>query len=135
MSRKYLLDSNIVSALLRDPHGRLAQKIARIGEANIAVSIVVAAELRFGAEKKGSSALSSQIDGFLKLISVLPLDGPADKTYGMLRVALERAGTPIGANDMLIAAHTLAEDMVLVTDNVREFSRVPGLKIENWLRP
>jgi tRNA(fMet)-specific endonuclease VapC len=62
------------------------------------------------------------------------LDAPSDGHYASLRTALERAGTPIGANDMLIAAHALATDSILVTDNVKEFSRVPGLKIENWLR-
>ena len=135
MSPKYSLDTNIVSELLRNPHGRLAQKVARVGEANVAISIVVAAELRFGADKKGNAALSAQIDGLLGLIEVLPLETPADDAYGSLRAALERAGTPIGANDMLIAAQALARGLIMVTDNVREFSRVPGLKVENWLRP
>ena len=69
------------------------------------------------------------------LIEVLPLETPADDAYGSLRAALERAGTPIGANDMIIAAQALSLGLIMVTDNVREFSRVPGLKVENWLRP
>ena len=135
MSRKYSLDTNIVSELLRVPNGRLAQKIARVGEANVAISIVVAAELRFGAVRKANAALSAQINGLLNLIDVMPLSLPADRIYGVLRATLERSGTPISGNDMLIAAHALAENMTIVTDNVREFSRVPGLHIENWLRP
>ena len=135
MSHKYSLDTNIVSELLRNPHGRLAQKVARVGETNVTVSIIVAAELKFGANKKGNAALAAQIGGLLGLIDVIPLDLPSDDAYGKLRTALERAGTPIGANDMLIAAQALTLGLIMVTDNVREFSRVQGLKIENWLRP
>ena len=135
MSWQYSLDTNIVSELLRAPVGRLAQKLARVGEINVAVSIIVAGELRFGATRKANATLAAQIDGFLQSVDVMPLDVPADRAYGELRAALERAGTPIGANDLLIAAQALAGDMTVVTDNEREFSRVPGLKVENWLRP
>lgn len=135
MSWKYSLDTNIVSELLRTPNGPLAQKLARVGEANVAISIIVAAELRFGAIRKANAKLSAQIDGFLKWVEVMPLEAPIDQVYGELRTSLERAVTPIGANDLLIAAQALAGDMIIVTDNVREFSRVPGLKVENWLGP
>ena len=96
-------------------------------------SLVVSAELRFGALKKGSEPLSSQIEAVLSVLDILPLEGPVDDYYAGLRLVLERAGTPIGGNDMLIAAQALAFDLILVTANEREFSCVPGLSVENWL--
>ena len=133
MSLSYLLDTNIVSDLVRNPQGRVAAKIAKVGEENIATSIIVAAELRYGAAKKGSARLTTQLEAVLGALPVLALEAPADTRYGELRVALEKAGKPIGANDLLIAAHALALDLVLVTANAREFRRVRGLKVENWL--
>jgi tRNA(fMet)-specific endonuclease VapC len=130
----YLLDTNIVSDIVRNPQGTVARKIAAVGEADIVTSIVVAAELRFGAEKKRSSKLSAQLQAVLDVLPVLPLSDGADAHYGVLRAQLERDGTPIGGNDMLIAAHALAMDCILVTDNAREFERVNGLQVENWLR-
>jgi tRNA(fMet)-specific endonuclease VapC len=90
--------------------------------------------LRFGAAKKGSERLTAQLEAILAIIEILPLTPPADQLYGDLRAKLENAGAPIGGNDMLIAAHAMANDHILVTDNEREFSRVEGLTIENWLR-
>lgn len=133
MSARFLLDTNIVSDLVRNPQGRTAAKIAEFGEDAVATSIIVAAELRYGAAKKGSARLAAQLESILTAIEIIPLEAPADETYGATRVALEAAGTPIGANDLLIASQTLALDMVLVTNNEREFARVRGLKIENWL--
>ena len=133
MSR-YLLDTNIVSDIVRNPQGVVARKIAAIGETEIATSIIVAAELRFDAEKRGSPKLSVQLQAVLDVLPILPLPEGADVQYGILRAQLERDGTPIGGNDMLIAAHALAMDCVVVTDNVREFERVNELRIENWLR-
>lgn len=129
----YLLDTNILSDLVRRPQGPVADKISEVGEDAVATSIVVAAELRFGAEKKGSPQLSARVASILNAIKILPLEPPADATYAGLRAELERRGTPIGANDMLIAAHALALDYVLVTSNVGEFERVHGLRTENWL--
>lgn len=134
MSARFLLDTNIVSDLVRNPQGRTSAKIAELGEDAVATSIIVAAELRYGAAKKGSQRLTAQLETILAALEVIPLEAPADATYGATRVALEAAGTPIGANDLLIAAQTLALDMVLVTNNEREFGRVSGLKVENWLR-
>lgn len=134
MSARFLLDTNIVSDLVRNPQGRTSAKIAELGEDAVATSIIVAAELRYGAAKKGSQRLAAQLEAILAALEVIPLEAPADATYGATRVALEAAGTPIGANDLLIAAQTLALDMVLVTNNEREFERVAGLRIENWLR-
>ena len=132
-ARRFLLDTNVLSDLLKHPAGAVSQRIGAVGEDAVITSIVVACELRYGAAKKGSPALSSRVDQLLSTIEVLPLDEGVDEKYGDIRSALERAGTPIGANDYLIAAHALASDLTLVTDNVGEFSRVPGLVLENWL--
>ena len=130
---QYLLDTNILSSLVRDPHGSVARRIAEVGEQTVATSIVCAAELRFGARKKGSARLTAQVEAILDILRVLALEPPTDAHYAELRADLERCGTPIGGNDMLIAAHALTIDAILVTDNVREFARVASLKVENWL--
>jgi tRNA(fMet)-specific endonuclease VapC len=130
---RYLLDSNSMSDLIRHPGGKVARRFAVVGEPVVCTSIVVACELRFGAAKKGSSELSSRVDELLASFNVLPLDREADRHYAEIRTHLNRKGRPIGSNDLLIAAHTLALDLILVTDNVDEFARVPGLSIENWL--
>ncbi len=129
----YLLDTNILSDLIRQPAGRIRDRIAECGEERICTSIVVASELRFGAAKKGSARLTAQMEAVLGAIGVLPLDEPADRHYAEIRQALEQAGTPIGGNDLLIAAHALALGRTLVTANEGEFRRVPGLMVENWL--
>lgn len=129
-----LLDTNTLSDLVRRPQGVVKQGIERVGEDNVCTSIVVAAELRFGASKRGSVALAAQVETVLGALHVLPLDMPADREYGRLRLHLEQAGQPIGPNDLLIAAHALALDATVITDNQREFQRVPGLRVENWLQ-
>ena len=134
MSNRFLLDTNIVSDLVRHPRGCAAMKVAEVGGSAVATSIIVAAELRFGAAKKNSPKLSSQVEAVLGVLNVIAFEAPADATYGATRVALEAAGTPIGANDLLIASQALTLDMTLVTDNEREFWRVRGLRVENWLR-
>ena len=131
---RYLLDTNIVSDLVRNPQGRVTQRIRRVGEAQVCTSIIVAAELRYGSAKKGSPRLAAQLAAVLSALEVLPFEAPADLTYGLLRARLEQSGKLIGANDLLIAAQALALGHVLVTDNEREFGRVEGLKRENWLR-
>jgi tRNA(fMet)-specific endonuclease VapC len=98
-------------------------------------SRIVASELRFGAAKIRSKRLTAQLEAVLFVLEILPLEEPADRRCGELRVHLERQGTPIGPNDMLIAAHALAVGLTVVTDSVRVFSRVPGLHVENWLAP
>ena len=90
--------------------------------------------MRYGAAKKGSARLSEQLEAVLSALEVLPFESPADAIYASLRTSLEDAGTPIGANDMLIAAHALALGSTIVTDNETEFARVRGLARENWLR-
>lgn len=131
---RYLLDTNILSDLIRHPQGRVAEQIRRVGEVEICTSIVVAAELRFGAAKRGSARLTAQLEAVLSVLDVLPFEQPADETYGVIRTQLEQTGTPIGGNDLLIAAHAKMLGLIVVTDNEREFRRVDGLVCENWLR-
>ena len=130
---RYLLDTNIVSNLVRDPQGRVADRVKAIGEANVCTSIIVAAELRYGTTKKASPRLGAQVEAVLGALDTLPLESPADEIYGSIRSQLELAGTPIGGNDLLIAAQAMAHGHTLVTDNDKEFSRIDGLRVENWL--
>ena len=131
---RYLLDTNILSNLLRQPAGPVAERIRSVGEGAICTSVVVACELRYGAAKKGSPALVQRVGRLLAALEVLPLAEDVDERYAEVRTAVERAGAPIGANDLLVAAHTLSLGLTLVTDNVSEFSRVPLLHVENWLQ-
>ena len=129
---RYLLDTNIVSDLVRNPQGRVTQRVREVGEAQVCTSIIVAAELRYGAAKRDSPRLTAQLDAVLGALEVLPFEAPADSAYGMLRADLERAGRVTGGNDLLIAAQVVA--LALVTDNEGEFGRVASLRRENWLR-
>ncbi|MDB9525303.1 type II toxin-antitoxin system VapC family toxin [Oscillatoria sp. CS-180] len=133
MAYQYLLDTNILSDLVRHPQGRILQQINRVDENSVCTSIVAACELQFGAEKSDSARVSQQIQRILQILPVLPLESPIEKHYAVIRKSLEQAGTPIGPNDLLIAAHALTLDITLVTANVREFERVPGINLENWL--
>jgi len=133
----YLLDANALSELLHEPFGPVATTYrhkANVPSTTVFTSIVAACELRFGAEKKGSPRLAGRVDRLLASLEVAPLASGTDAAYAVLRAELERKGQLIGPNDMLIAAHALALDAILVTDNVREFKRVKGLRVENWLR-
>jgi tRNA(fMet)-specific endonuclease VapC len=131
---QYLLDTSTLSHLIRQPQGSVAERIAEVGEANVLTSVVVACELRYGAAKRGSRRLTKQVEAVLGALTVRPLESGVEPVYAAIRVALEKKGAPIGAHDMLIAAHARALDAVCVTDNVAEFKRVPALKVENWLR-
>lgn len=133
MTYQYILDTNILSDLVRHPQGRVFQRMAILGEDRICTSIIVMCELRFGAAKNGSFRLIKQLEHILGILSVLSLEPSVDKHYAAIRTHLEEAGTPIGPNDLLIAAHALSLDLTLVTANTREFERVPGLRIDNWL--
>jgi tRNA(fMet)-specific endonuclease VapC len=129
---RYLLDTNVISELVRRPQGPVTERIARVGEDTICTSIIVAAKLRYGARKAKSSRLADRVHAVLSAIEVLPLDPPADRHYADIRDQLTRRGTPVGPNDLLIAAHALACDLTVVTRNTREFSRVPSLPVEDW---
>lgn len=130
----WLLDTNTLSALMRRPVAPgLLQRLATVGDEAVCTSIIVAAEMRFGAQRKGSPALTERVNALLVTITVLPCDGEADRHYADIRAALERSGTPIGGNDLWIAAQARSRGLVLVTHNTREFERVPGLAVEDWL--
>jgi tRNA(fMet)-specific endonuclease VapC len=127
-----MLDTNIVSEMIRNPAGRAAQR-ARAAAESVCVSVIVAAELRYGCAKKGSPRLLRRVEELLAEVPVLPFDVPADSDYGGIRAELEKAGRPIGSNDLLIAAHARALAATVVTANVDKFRRVRGLNVENWL--
>ena len=132
---RYLLDANILSDLVRNPNGQVAQNIRRVGESQICTSIIVAAELRYGLEKKQSPKLTAQVTAVLDSIEIMPLEVPVDAVYGRLRAQLQKSGKVVGANDLLIASHALVLGYTIVTDNQKEFKQVKGLRCENWLRP
>jgi tRNA(fMet)-specific endonuclease VapC len=128
---RYLLDTNIIFDLIRNPQGRAAKRIAKVGESNICTSIIVTAELRYGCAKSGSKRLLKAVEDLLGEIDVLPFEVPADAEYGRIRSELEVRG--IGGNDLLIAAHAQSSGATIVIANVAEFLRIPGLSVENWL--
>lgn len=129
---RYLLDTNAVSQLIRRPNGRVAQRVAELEPGSFAINVIVAAELRYGVERRGSLRLTRQLETVLSAIDVLPLEEPVDRHYGEIRSELERSGQPIGFNDFLIAAHARALGLTLVTNNVGEFRRVSGITVEDW---
>ena len=130
---RFLLDTNIVSELIRNPQGPVAARIGQVGEARVCTSVIVAAELRYGAAKRASPRLSDQVEAVLGALEVLAFEPPADAAYDDIRCRLERAGAPTGGNDLLVAAQAVALGFTLVTGNEREFARVEGLDCENWL--
>ena len=129
---RYLLDTNAVSQIVRRPQGDLARRVAALEPGSIAISVIVAAELRYGIERRRSARLTRQVETVLSAIEVLPLEEPVDRHYASIRSDLERTGLPIGHNDLLIAAHARAVGAILVTNNVDEFRRVPSLTVEDW---
>jgi tRNA(fMet)-specific endonuclease VapC len=131
---RYLLDTNIVSDIVRNPAGLVTERIRQVGEDEVCTSVIVAAELRYGAANKASARLLLQLEAILESLPALPFEAPADRMYGLLRTRLENEGRLIGANDLLIGAHARCLDLTLVTDNEREFGRIEGLRCENWLR-
>ena len=133
MTASYLLDTNILSDLVRHPQGAVAKRIAEVGEDAICTSIIVAAELRYGAVKRQSERLTQQLELILSRLPILSFDAPMDEAYAVIRAHLERAGTPIGGNDLLIAAQARSLGLTVVTANLGEFSRVPDLATQTWL--
>lgn len=129
----YILDTNILSDLIDNPLGTAQKRLDSLNNVWICTSIISAAELRYGAVRKQSLRLSHEVEEVLSRIEIVAFSPDVDRHYAYLRYQLERKGTPIGANDMLIAAHALALDATLVTANTREFARIDGLRLENWL--
>lgn len=127
------LDTNICSYILRRHPASMIERFAVLERSELWLSAVVAAELRFGAAKLSSARFSAAVEAWLAGFDVRswPLD--ATHHYARTRCALEKSGQPIGAMDLMIAAHAMAEDSVVITNNAREFHRVPGLAVEEWL--
>jgi tRNA(fMet)-specific endonuclease VapC len=128
---RYLLDTDSVSFVIRDV-GRVATRLRRHRPSDIGISAVTLAELRFGADRQRSRKLHEAIDQFVSDVQVAAFDEVAAVAYGRLGALLAERGTPIGQLDTLIAAHAVTLKVVLVTNNVRHFARVPGLSVENW---
>lgn len=132
-SHQYLLDTNIISSLWKAPQNKVYQRLQNSAEDKICTSIIVAAELRFGAAKRQSKVLTEWVEAILSRMTIFALEGGVDQEYASIRCELEHSGQLIGSNDLLIAAHARYLGLILVTDNLREFQRVPHLLVENWL--
>ena len=126
------LDTNICSTILRRHPVNMIERFATLEPGQLWLSAIVAAELRFGAVKLASPRFSAAVEAWLAGFDVRPWPLEATHHYAQMRAALERAGKPVGAMDLLIAAHALAEDSVVITNNAREFHRMPGLAVEEW---
>lgn len=137
MSQRYLLDTNIISNMMRDANGMAALRFKQVAKdvalRRFCTSVLVECELRFGMARKPSPRLELAYERVMQSLEILPLDSEVASHYAHIRTTLERLGTPIGPNDTLIAAHALALDCTLVTGNEAEFRRVPGLRVQNWL--
>ncbi|WPL15753.1 tRNA(fMet)-specific endonuclease VapC [Thiorhodovibrio winogradskyi] len=131
----WMLDTNTCSFVIRQRPIAVKERFDQVGHDNLAISTIVLAELQFGAalHPTRGTAILSDIEDFYQRLRVLAWTEAAARCYGQLRAQLQRAGTPIGNMDLLIAAHAVAENAVLVTNNRREFERVPGLRCEDWL--
>jgi len=128
-----LLDTNICIHIINARPAAVLERFRQYRMGEIGVCSVVAAELAYGVIKGGSSRNRQALEMFLAPLIILSFDEAAIWAYGELRAELERRGTPIGSLDTMIAAHALSEKAPLVTNNTREFARVPGLRLENWL--
>ena len=129
----WMMDTNTLSELIRNPRGALTERLEQTEPEAVCTSIVVACELRFGARKRGPQELTKRVEQLLDALVVLPLDAPVDDHYAQIRANLEHVGTPIGSHDLFIAAHARSRGLTLVTPNLREFARVPDLRVQDWL--
>ena len=130
---RYMLDTNVISDMVRNPDGLAARRASSLDDDALCTSAIVASELRYGLRKSGAVALARRVEAVLGEMEILSYDAPVSFAYAQARSTLEKKGQPIGATDLFIAAHALSLDLTLVTANMREFSRVEGLKVENWL--
>ena len=129
----FLLDTNIVSSLIADPSGAAARRLEARADQRTLINAIVLGELWFGAAKRNSARLTDRIARFVARTEIVPIEADAARAYGQVRADLARTGSPIGPNDTWIAAHALALGATVVTANEREFGRVAGLDVENWL--
>lgn len=128
-----LLDTNICVYIINAKPPAVLARFQQYRLGDIGVCSVVAAELAFGVAKGGSARNRQALEMFLAPLTILPFDTPAVWAYGDLRADLERRGTPIGSLDTMIAAHALSQQALLITNNMREFAKVAGLQLDNWI--
>lgn len=135
MNPKYLLDTNICIYIRRHRPPEVLAHFQKLKAGEAAISVITGGELRYGAEKSQQRARAiQQLEELATLLPVLPLPENAAQVYGTIRRQLEARGETIGNNDLWIAAHARAAELILVTNNEREFKRVPGLKVQNWAK-
>jgi len=135
-AERFLLDTNIVIYIRRKRPPEVLRRFTRLSPGEAALSVVTYGELLYGVERvQNKAGARAMLQEFVSLVPVLPLPRGAGEAYGKVRALLSSKGQVIGNNDLWIAAHALAADLVLATNNVREFSRVPELRIENWAKP
>ena len=127
----FMLDTDISSYIIKRRPATLADKFEKHAEA-LSVSVMTAAELRFGAEKAGRPKLAELVEAYLERLAILDWTNEVSVHYARIRSQLERSGNPIGNMDLLIASHAVSQRMILVTNNIKHFSSVPGLKVEVW---
>lgn len=128
---RFMLDTDTVSFALRG-RGSVAARLTEHKPSELCISVITLAELRFGAAKRKSRKIDAAVDAFLTGVEVLSFDDAAARRFGAIAASLSDAGEPIGQMDTLIAAHALSVGATLVTNNERHFSKVKGLKLENW---
>ncbi|MFA6010320.1 MAG: type II toxin-antitoxin system VapC family toxin [Desulfobacteraceae bacterium] len=134
MTVKYLLDTNICIYIQRNKPENVLAHFRKLKSGEASISIITWGELLYGAEKSSKQKkVLALLDEFSTFVPVLPMPEHTGKTYGVIRAYLESKGIPIGNNDLWIAAHAKAENLTLVTNNEREFKRIPGLKVQNWV--
>jgi tRNA(fMet)-specific endonuclease VapC len=134
MAARYLLDTNTASYIIKGNVARVRQRLLTVPASEVAISAITEAELRFGVRRfTNATRVSDLVDEFLKYVDIRPWDSAAAREYAELSAVLEKAGTPIGNLDLMIAAHALALGVVLVSSD-RVFRRVKGLKLEDWAR-
>jgi tRNA(fMet)-specific endonuclease VapC len=130
---QYMLDTNICIYVIKEHPQKLAQRFNRFSD-QLCISSITLGELRYGAEKSARRSQNlEEIEQFSARLEVLPFSAKAAAHYGEVRAALEKAGKPAGPYDMLIGAHAMSEGLIVVTNNMREFRRMPGVRVENWV--
>ncbi|MDI3547154.1 MAG: tRNA(fMet)-specific endonuclease VapC [Halanaerobiales bacterium] len=130
---KYMLDTNICIYIIKEKPKQVLNKFQMLNIGDVCISVITLAELEYGVEKSSYPERNRlALSGFLASIEILPFSEKAASEYGKIRANLEKQGKIIGAYDLMIGAHALCENLILVTNNVREFSRIPNLSLENW---
>ena len=132
---EYLLDTNICIYIIKKKPAEVFEKFKNLAIGDVGISSITLAELQYGIEKSSNSLKNREaLEKFLTPIEIVDYGFEATVEYGIIRAELEKKGIPIGPLDTLIASHAKSLDVILVTNNVREFERIPGLKIENWTK-